>query len=639
MAKASELFYTEILKKIGAPESENNIKFLKTWQTYEGGTAKSNPLNTTYKYPNATDFNTAKVKNYASDADGQTATAKTLLLSYYKPIVQGLKESKPFSWYHDNEPVNKSIKTWGTHNFAKKLNKTAPPDTIFKPQDVVKIKPNYGGDIGEQHVTDEITSTPPIKKEPEARKALNIVEREAVGIWSIIKLIVDGEVANKTVNDFTISQNQGSLLSFVNMVCQDPWVEFMTDTYGDKYYMIARKPPFMKDAWNSLYTLTIEEQDVISDNFSWYDGDVFSWFQLIPKGNYFGAENQIFQYIPAMFFEEYAEIWGAKPRQEMTNYIEFANATEDKIVEQKAIDDLKFMILTSSYLPFTRKGTITINGDRRFRVGMRIKYNPTGEVFYVDSVSQSFTVSEGGPERLTTLQVSRGMVEEYCLTDINDSTSKNYFNLINFGDYADVNKDVEIKTNLNITYTYYFDNDKSNLIDSTVVPDDKTKLLEAENSSWRKEKHAENNKYINWAAKQLAKFPNLSFEIVGYIDSDSSINNPTLPIRRANTVKNRIISVYKEIYKTDLVNPQRIITKSSVGTASGEKTQVSLALNRKAVLKSLDSVSKSKEPTIGNNKNKNWHVNRNVFQFFLNRRQLPDYNFDKVPEQKSDKNI
>ena len=60
------------------------------------------------------------------------------------------------------------------------------------------------------------------------------------------------------------------------------------------------------------------------------------------------------------------------------------------------------------YLPFTRKGTIQINGDRRIKVGTFIRLDATDELYYVTGVDNSLTIGSN-IDRVTTIQVERGM--------------------------------------------------------------------------------------------------------------------------------------------------------------------------------------------------------------------------------------
>jgi hypothetical protein len=97
------------------------------------------------------------------------------------------------------------------------------------------------------------------------------------------------------------------------------------------------------------------------------------------------------------------------------------------IVEQCAID-LKFLIESYAYMPFTRNVTITLNGDRRFKYGTWIRIESTGEIGYVTQVQNSINIGSN-IDRTTTVTLSRVMVEKYC----NPHTDKDvsYFNIIN----------------------------------------------------------------------------------------------------------------------------------------------------------------------------------------------------------------
>ncbi|MEI8136116.1 MAG: hypothetical protein WCH21_02210 [Bacteroidota bacterium] len=142
MAKVSDNFYIKVLQYMGQLPTTNNVNFLRLWQTYEGGNAANNPLNTTYKLAGATNYNSANVKNYANETDGITATAKTLLLNYYKPITAGLKKNSDLSYYKNNSEVEKAINTWGTENFAKFLNKQGQ-QIINTPTESPEEKKNF----------------------------------------------------------------------------------------------------------------------------------------------------------------------------------------------------------------------------------------------------------------------------------------------------------------------------------------------------------------------------------------------------------------------------------------------------------------------------------------------------------------
>lgn len=115
--KVDDGFYKDVLRAIGAPVTENNVSILRKWQTFEGGNAAWNPLNTTQGMPGATDYNSVHVRNYPDRATGVAATAKTLTNRYYPDLVAAMRNDWPLSKY--NKPnILAQMRIWGTTNFA-----------------------------------------------------------------------------------------------------------------------------------------------------------------------------------------------------------------------------------------------------------------------------------------------------------------------------------------------------------------------------------------------------------------------------------------------------------------------------------------------------------------------------------------
>lgn len=328
------------------------------------------------------------------------------------------------------------------------------------------IKPN-GKDT-----TDWAATEPLVKKK--TKIPTSVKERLAPGIWQIVKILMDSSVNQKQVLDSGISVQQGSLINYFRKVCQEPLVEFMGDTYGDQYYIIVRRPPFDKEGYNrqlELTTTEIQSDMIMSTNLSWNNQGIYSWYQFIPYADLLGIkEGNLF--MPAVFFPEYAAIWGSRPLCIESNYYNFAysgrwnnNKPENKEngdrIIRNAYKDLKFLIESNAYAPFTRRGTIVIQGDRRIKKGTLVSL-PSGEIYYVDSVSNSYEVSMGGVSRVTTLQVSRGMYANF-LNDKEVAGKKyGYFNIIDFGDTPDDQvtsanwKDIMSKWKVNIDVFGFF---------------------------------------------------------------------------------------------------------------------------------------------------------------------------------------
>jgi predicted nucleotidyltransferase len=123
-------FYTAILTGVGAPITDENLKFFYAWRKGEGGKATNNPFNTTFKLSKdsgMSDYNKVGVKNYSTPNYGIEATVKTLLLPYYTCITNGLKNDIG----SDKLSKCESLKTWGTGDLVAKVLST---DNVTPPK-------------------------------------------------------------------------------------------------------------------------------------------------------------------------------------------------------------------------------------------------------------------------------------------------------------------------------------------------------------------------------------------------------------------------------------------------------------------------------------------------------------------------
>jgi hypothetical protein len=217
----------------------------------------------------------------------------------------------------------------------------------------------------------------------------------------------------------------------------------------------------VKTTDNTIYD--IYEEQLISSNISFNTQNIYSWYQFIPIYE-MGSPNELEYIIPAILFPEYAAIWGSRSLVIRSQYRNFLHSnisdkvkngekTEQGDIEVRhSIRDLKYLIESNAYAPFVRQGTIQISGNRKIKRGTFIRlhwsYLDCGEIFYVESVSQSYSVTQGGVIRTTTLNLSRGMLEDYMFNTSNDEIVKkneqgqtvksekiSYFNIIDFGEY------------------------------------------------------------------------------------------------------------------------------------------------------------------------------------------------------------
>lgn len=503
----------------------------------------------------------------------------------------------------------------------------------------VSYQYDWKTDIGEE-VTEVESEEKEVEKEEPPKKITNVEERPAVGIWQIIKFMADRYSLGQSINDATIAFNQGSLTNFIQKVVQSPWLHFWGDTFEDEYFFMVRKEPFDYNGFSITpqHRYTVGENDVISDDLSWYDGPIYSWYQIIPQGSFLGEENQIFAHVTAVFFEEYAEVWGSKPFSAVSNYINFIKLGDGKIMYEKALEDLRYMVESNAYLPFTRQGTITIRGNARFKRGFWFFYESTREWFYVDGVNHRYVITDAGEEMLTTLKVSRGMETRHLIAP-KDKNTKSYFNLILFDDPPPTTKTVKDKVSGSVK-SFYFDNDRRYLIDlnETWPPAADTTDLKMQNQIsefplLRKELHTNNENAIKECVLLIEQNPKATFKSKGWIDSDFGSNNSVLPIERAKTVRRRVVDAYMKKHPTD--NRSELEARISVNgykvanygddfkKNQKDETEKSYKIKAKQRIAQFEMESYLKDKEVEEKtKGVNWKVNDEVFKYFLSRKQL-----------------
>ncbi len=322
-----------------------------------------------------------------------------------------------------------------------------------------------------------------IKKQP-----INQQSSPLAGIWQIIKLIVDDSVKDRRLTDSSIGNENGSILNAFRKICQDPFCEFYTDTYGDQFYFIARKKPFDKESILSILNgrakyekidsnvsqfdkfgsippninsqsivkqnliIDIDDKDIISESIK-YSTEAYSWYKLQLNNLTSGSSSDLaFAYLKAIYFDEYADIFGSKPLDLSTSYIPYSPIIDKNkklptaYFIKQGVYDLKYMIESHAHLPFTRTGNLVMNGERRIKKGNFVRLKSTSEIFYVDSVSNSFSIADKNIDRTTSIQISRGMVERYINENDND-LGISYFNI------CDLPIDENVFNNVNTAYS------------------------------------------------------------------------------------------------------------------------------------------------------------------------------------------
>lgn len=295
-------------------------------------------------------------------------------------------------------------------------------------------------------------------------KTTSLEEENAKGIWGIVKLFVDENI-DKRVFPGDLGNPDGTILQFFQRACQYPFVEFFCDTYIDMFNIIVRQPPFTESAVNDIvdnkYYIDIDTCDVLSMNIA-YDTTSYSWYQISPANSPIGEfTKEATAFIPILFFPEFASTFGNKRLQVIDNYLFIKKPAgtqkETNLVDYRnsLLNDLLLLVESHVYLPFTKKGEITINGDRRIKVGTFIRLAMTDELYYVTQVTNNYTAA-GSFDRTTTITVERGMridlIKGYESQDNSFTGDKESWSE---GESASIKNEGEATVRPKTTYSYF----------------------------------------------------------------------------------------------------------------------------------------------------------------------------------------
>ena len=285
--------------------------------------------------------------------------------------------------------------------------------------------------------------------EPYEVKIQTSSEDKVEGIWTIVKLFVEDRLESRRVVDKSLRNPADSILGLFDKICQEPFVELLGDTYGNTFDLVARQPPFSRDSIMSMMTekayITVETRDLLNFDLS-YDQRSYSWYQIKPRNSFFGQSSATsLAFTPIIYLEDFAK-WRGNRRMILEDiYLSTRSLTGNvaeydlNLMSNALANDLLFVIETNVYLPFTRTGTITLNGDRRIKCGTFIFLEATGEFFYVTGITHTYSISEGGGDRATVLRVERGMLKKYIEGteeqtvdyETNKQEAATYFNICN----------------------------------------------------------------------------------------------------------------------------------------------------------------------------------------------------------------
>ena len=177
--------------------------------------------------------------------------------------------------------------------------------------------------------------------------------------------------------------------------------------------------------------INVNESDVVNESLQ-KETEAYSYYKIEPSGfqGITGLHNIVLSV--EAYYNAYSNLNGNKalvvqypyiplPRKEDRSTRAQGRAVNGKqqptdysrFVTLRLMDDLAYLVESHQYLPFSRRGTIELYGDRRIKMGTFIYYAMTDEIYYVDAVANVYRKGSNNFARRTVLTVSRGLRREY----------------------------------------------------------------------------------------------------------------------------------------------------------------------------------------------------------------------------------
>ena len=249
-------------------------------------------------------------------------------------------------------------------------------------------------------------------------EATRKVER-APGIWGAVRLVVDPELDGRDVIDSSIATSQGSIQSYLDKICQMPFAQFYGQTWGDKFYFVARKPPWTEAAIRSCVrdglVVDVYDYEVDEQEFQFAEDQVSTWFYLQHKFGIMAASaSDSAALLPSGFLLRQAARYGVKVNSMVSNYVNYDfGAGTLTTFRRQAAEDLEYVVESSAYLPYSRRGNLILTGNRRIKAGQWIRLTWTGELAYVREVTHVANDAGGETNRATNVSFERALVERH----------------------------------------------------------------------------------------------------------------------------------------------------------------------------------------------------------------------------------
>lgn len=261
---------------------------------------------------------------------------------------------------------------------------------------------------------------------------------EEMGIWKFIDFDIEENVAKRILFSSSLTTMSGSIINFLKQVLQEPFIETLTDTIGNKFRFLIRTPPTQKDTYKNNITIEISAKYLLQDNTKLSDKNVYSWFMLRPTNIFFGDKELSPTFLPATYFEKLAKIYGSRKFDKQHSYVYYntQNTGEEGLkinARIQSMEDFKFLIESFIMNCFLREGNLVFSNIKGIKRGMNIYIPEFDMLYYVDGYSHDLTLDS----QISVVNVSRGMRKRdydlyYSIIEASINKEQNRFNEVKF---------------------------------------------------------------------------------------------------------------------------------------------------------------------------------------------------------------
>lgn len=208
----------------------------------------------------------------------------------------------------------------------------------------------------------------------------------------------DGEMYGDITNQFSYI---GSLWNFIKEIGNSPFDETFWEVNNGYPTLVHRETPFNKNKWTALNKNIIEDYDIVNDGLGRSDLETYTLFRLT-----YAFDDALSAGYNPLWYKPFYSKYGLSILEISTPYLTMdGGETNTDTIKTFLIDLFNWNIKNNIFY----NGSLTVKGMAKYKIGERVILHSENLEFYVESVTQSFTLYGSWN---TTLGLTRGIQPE-----------------------------------------------------------------------------------------------------------------------------------------------------------------------------------------------------------------------------------